>query len=467
MARSSGPGGILQPGAFNRNGHTYSITRQLEIDRKPYSIPFYIGSGNTARSYLLSFNAFLYEAPVTYYAKTRTWDLSPGYDKYSYPYLTRAIAPACLDCHASGVRPLPGTQNGYADPPFLEAGITCERCHGNGALHASSGRPEDIVNPARLAPARRDSVCAQCHLSGDIRVERAGKHQRDFRPGDLLSDYSIAFVRAASPRMRVTSHVEDLARSACSRGAGDRLWCGSCHDPHSTPAPAEKAAWFRAKCQTCHTAAQCRRGPDCIACHMPATAVSDADHVVSTDHSIPRRPAPRNQTPPADTPLTAFKNAPADARDLGLAFAIVGLRENSPAYRQRAFDLLREAEAKETADPETLAYLADLYKSRSDDRTAAKLYDRLVKIDPAQSAAYAALGAYAMEKGNNEEAVSLWSEALIISPALVMVRYNIAIALVRLGRRQEAETVLTKALEFNPSFTAAQNLLAELRRTNE
>src|SRR5437870_4963878 len=56
-------------------------------------LPWFIGSGSAARSFLISMDGFLYEAPVTYYTRTAAWDLSPGYERYSYPFLTRAIAP--------------------------------------------------------------------------------------------------------------------------------------------------------------------------------------------------------------------------------------------------------------------------------------------------------------------------------------------------------------------------------------
>ena len=45
--------------------------------------------------------------------------------------LTRAVAPACLECHATGVQAIAGTQNGYQSPPFLEGRwvITLSRSH--------------------------------------------------------------------------------------------------------------------------------------------------------------------------------------------------------------------------------------------------------------------------------------------------------------------------------------------------
>ena len=362
MALSSGVAGAspapekLNRASFQGNsGYLYSVTTRnhrlfLEFRKagaarlETREMPYYVGSGAAARSYLIAVDGFLYEAPATYYARGGMWSFSPGYDRYTYPFLTRAIAPDCLECHATGVNAIAGTQNGFASPPFLEGGVGCERCHGPGARHAASGKPADIVNPATLAAEQRESVCAQCHLSGTIRVMRAGKAMSQFAAGERLSDYAIAFVpETAAPGMRVTSHVENLAQSACSRKSEGKRWCGTCHDPHVTPAVAEKAAWFRSKCQNCHAPAVCARGPNCIGCHMPKSSVSDADHVVYTDHSIPRLPAPRNVKPPADVKLAAFGGAPASPRDLGLAYAIVALREQNAAYRERAFDLLREA----------------------------------------------------------------------------------------------------------------------------
>jgi predicted CXXCH cytochrome family protein len=415
--------------------------------RERRRLDYFVGSGAEARSYLTSVDGFLYEAPAAYYSGPGKWDLPPGYGRYPYPYLTRAIVPGCLGCHASGVQPIAGTQNGYASPPFLEGGVACERCHGPGAAHVAKMKRGErrggmsIVNPAALDGERRDSICSQCHLAGEVRVERAGREGQTFVAGDKLSDYRTVFVRAGDAlRRKVTSHVENLAQSACKRASGDKLWCGTCHDPHSAPRPEVKASWYRAKCLTCHAAADCTgRGnrDDCVTCHMPRNAVTDAEHVVYTDHSIRRRPT---APVPPDTSLVAFGEARAERRDLGLAYAIVGPKE-------RAFELLKGA-----ADAQALAYLAELYKARGDDRNAPTLYKRALALDPNQVGALAALGAYRMEAGDYAEAIRLWNAALTKSPALVLVRVNLAEALTRAGRKAEAAAVLRKAREFNPAL---------------
>jgi hypothetical protein len=124
------------------------------------------------------------------------WRLAFGYQTYAYPYLTRPITPACLDCHASELATVALTQNRYATPPFGEGGIGCERCHGAGEAHVRDPRAA-IVNPAKLAPEWRESVCAQCHLTGEVREMRASRDRRSYRPGERLAD-SVA-VRAARP----------------------------------------------------------------------------------------------------------------------------------------------------------------------------------------------------------------------------------------------------------------------------
>ena len=447
---------------FRERGVTSPIQGRRQLS-------YFVGSGVAARSYVAGVDGFLYESPVSYYGSSASWKSAPGYAGLDYPYLSRPILPGCLQCHASGIQHIAGTQNGYAVPAFLEGGVACERCHGPGSDHIATGKP--MVNPAKLASAERDSICEQCHLSGEIRVPKRGADEEPLLPGTRLSDSLTVFVRAGSSAQRkVTSHVENLAESACKRASGEKLWCGTCHDPHNVPAASEKAAYFRAKCLTCHQTSDCRapqssrraNGDDCTSCHMPRNPVSDVEHVVFTDHSIQRRPVPATSAPPANAELVPFGGSKASMRDLGLAYAMVGRREQNTLYLERAFRLLQDAVARGDRDVQSLAYLAEFYRDRRDDAHALPLYEEVWRMDPTQYAAGAALGAYRMQRGNLEEAIRLWNQTLAISPALLLVRANLARALLRTGHADEAQATLRKALEFNPTFQEAKDLLNQI-----
>jgi len=450
---------------FRQQGN--AVTSRPIVGRR--SLDYFVGSGNAARSYIINVDGFLYEAPVAYFRNLASWRSAPGVAQLDYPYLTRPILPGCLQCHASGIRRITGAQNAYALPPFSEGGVACERCHGPGSDHIASGKP--MVNPAKLAAAARDSICEQCHLSGEIRVPKVGKDEPVLNPGDRLADSLTVFVRSGSEaQLRVTSHAENLAQSACKRMSGEKLWCGTCHDPHSVPSATEKVAYFRGKCLTCHQVSSCpaskslrqANGDNCIACHMPRNPTSDVDHVVFTDHAIPRRPGAASASPSINADLVPFGGGRTNARDLGLAYVMVGLREGNTRYLDRAFPLLQDAVAQGTRDPQTLLYLAQLYRDRSDDAHARPLYEEVWRMDPEQYAAAAALGAYQMQAGNLEDAVRLWRQTLAISPALLLVRVNLATALLRTGHPDQAQETLRKALEFNPSFQPAADLLNQI-----
>ena len=432
---------------FSAAGTRIHGTRPLE---------YFIGSGTVGRSYIFSVEGFLYQAPVSYYSAESRWDLSPGYERYDRLYLSRLVEVACLQCHASRLQPVAGTQNGFAPIPFLEGGVACERCHGPGEEHLRGG---GIVNPAKLAPERRESVCAQCHLSGVARIEH-GHHQ----PGGLLSDHVSVFVwSSVSAHMKVTSHFEKLAQSRCKAASGDRLWCGSCHDPHSVPTEAEKVSYFRQKCEQCHVckekpALRARQGNNCLACHMPKNPVVDVEHAVYTDHSIPRRPgALLRQAASRERVLVPFGKTAVSDRDLGLAYALVGANE-------RAFELLKSVEAHQPEDVPALVQLAHLYDLRADEDRAAQLYERVLRADPSQIGAANNLGAILQKRGGVAEAIRLWSDVVARSPGSEAARMNLAMAQFRSGDLHSAEASLVKLLELNPGSTEARQLLNRVRK---
>jgi tetratricopeptide repeat protein/cytochrome c554/c'-like protein len=463
MARSSGAvADIENEGSFAHklSGVGYRIFRQdgaawFSFDvagvQGRRRLEYFVGSGAVGRSYLHTMDGFLYQAPVSWYAAPDRWDLSPGYPQYDHLFLTRAIETVCLECHASRLQPAAGTSNGYASPPFREGGISCERCHGAGDAHVAG--PGKMIDIARLAPGRRDSICAQCHLAGETRVARA-RAEGKFRPGDLLSDSLVVFEWSGSPDMNVTSHFETLAESACKKASGDKLWCGSCHDPHRTPAKAERAGFYRAKCLQCHQVAQCTRGEDCAGCHMPKRSVRDVQHSAYTDHAI-RKPGALPSALAANSgerKLVPFGGAVAGDREFGLAYSAM------PGFEKRAMAYLERAPQD---DAEVLAHLAYLYESSGQPSRAAPLYQKALKLDPSQVAAAVNLGNLYIRADRAREAIRLWRYALERSPGLETARLSLAVALSRTGDAAAGEESLRKLLELNPGNMAARKLLSE------
>lgn len=469
------------------NGTYFEFSRPAALgDRFPIQgkrqMDYFVGSGAAGRSYLSTMGGFLFQAPVSYYSRLSKWDISPGFQRSETLNLTRPIEAECLQCHASQLQAVPGTQNGYRDPAFLESGVGCERCHGPGKNHVErmrAGQPHEarsIVNPAKLEANRRDSVCAQCHLAGEVRIAKPGKSLAEFRPGDLLSDYAISFVweTAAAPGLTVTSHYERLWQSQCKKASGDRLWCGSCHDPHSLPSKTILQDYFRQKCLACHRSADCgsnsrlrlATGNDCIACHMPKSETVDVGHVVYTDHSIPRiararSDADRNQQNQA---LVAFGGATSSPRDLGLAYAKLAIRDSKQTYFAGAFDLLKQAAGEKSGDAELLLHLGYVYDQAGNEDKAMPLYKGAIQLDPTKLEAAINLGSILTVRGRHSDAIQVWEDALTRNPGLDPARINLALAHLRLGDRTSAERALRKALEYQPDLPVAQKLLSDVLR---
>jgi hypothetical protein len=430
MARSSGVAAALPPASFTASKQRYRIEgKTLQFDAGSASIDYFIGSNSEGRSFIHASDGYLFELPVTWYVRKNAWDASPGYEGLSAVKLNRAVEPVCLLCHSSQVRPVLGTQNRYGDPPFLEGGVSCERCHGPGSEHVRA--PEDVrmVNPAKLDPARRDSVCSQCHLTGEARIDLPGRRFAEFQAGELLSDYASYFVwKLGRTDLKVTSHVEKLAASRCKQSAGDALWCGSCHDVHSNRDKSQQA------CVSCHAAAH-RQDENCASCHMPKTRAVDANHGVMTDHSIPR--VPHASAPPKKSGLVAFLGK-ADDRSLGLAYAELG------DSRAREY-LLR-------AKPADWRVRLRLAVFEQDPARAAALYESVLRDNPGEPAALVNLGGLYAAAGRTKEAAALWTRALQANPAIEEAVLNLSQVL----PAPQSKDLLKRYLTLNPSSAAAR-----------
>jgi hypothetical protein len=447
MALSSGRGtGGVPAGSFRHasSGTDYSIdtTGKVQVSRgtrrSERTLDFFIGSGAAGRSFLYEEDGFLFQAPVTWYARDSRWDVSPGYESDTVSRWSRAVAPDCLNCHSSQVRASPEFENRYANPPFAQIGIGCERCHGPGSEHiVGKGR---MVNPAKLDPARRDAVCAQCHMSGEARIAKVGKQLSDYRPGALLSNYVSYFVFGKAAAVKATSYVERLGASRCKMMSGDRMWCGTCHDPHSMPAPQARIGWYREKCLSCHEQSDCKRGAgDCAGCHMPKTKVADGGHGVLTDHAIPAVVG-ISQAAANLVKLEGFSVSDRGDRELGLAYAEVFARTNNAMQSAEAIRLL----SKVAEDAEVDERLADLYLARGDFALALPRYRSALRKRPGSIPALVNLGKLYGVAGKLEEAKALWREALKRNPCQSEASQNLKLAIESQGGSAEMDPALSR-----------------------
>ena len=444
MARSSGAvAGNLRTGEFrharSKTDYRMQPSGAVTAVRGPSSLKknlnYFIGSGAAGQSFLYSRDGFLFQAPMTWYSQPARWDVSPGYEDDQVSRWNRAIEPECLNCHASQIRFSPEYQNRYSDPPFAQPGVGCERCHGPGSEHVQRKGP--LINPAKLEPAKRDSVCAQCHMSGEVRVNRAGQRWMDYRPGSLLSDFAAYFVTEKASDLKATSYVEKLAASRCKAASGDLLWCGTCHDPHQVPAAAQRVAWYREKCLSCHATDSCGRPGDCTACHMPKAKVVDVNHGVLTDHAIPKL-STRIATTEKSWRLVPFSARDGGDRELGLAYAALAYRTGESRQESEALRLLSTV----PADQDVGVAQANLYERRGDHSKTLALLSA-GRNDPSSAPALMDLGFYLAVTGNMEQAITIWQGMLRKNPCSAEAGGNLVKAWNARQERGKATQILT------------------------
>jgi tetratricopeptide (TPR) repeat protein len=417
------------------------VTQRMERDTltSQNTIAYSVGSGTHAVAYLVQVGNHLFQSPLSFYA-TSGWGMSPGYEKLKDPDFDRAVRPQCLFCHAGEVRPIADTLNAYEKPPFAEA-ISCERCHGSASAHLRSPAPGSIINPAKLEPRARDSVCEQCHLDGEVSIPNLGKETTDFRAGERLEDVYTLYVYQSSrdpakPNpLTIISQSQELALSKCALKSADKLWCGTCHNPHELPK--QPVAYYRDRCLKCHGAALLNSHPkpnqDCFGCHMPRLPVGRGAHTIFTDHRIAiytpqelarlRSASIENGSVPATNKdeLVPWHNPPPHfaERNLGLAYALVGRRLDASAFIRRGYELLLSASNDFPNDPALLRAMGNAATSLRAEASAQALFSKVLSVKPNSALVYYDMAFAAARAGNTESAIEYLEKTLQVDPFLV------------------------------------------------
>jgi hypothetical protein len=480
LARVSQPVTVFNPKS-NRYYTVYQdrgnmIQSAYELDKSgrriynvAHKIDYVAGGERTGYSYLYREGAWLFQAPLSFYAPSKTWELSPGYPVDDVGF-TRVMTTGCLVCHNGQPDPEPKRDGMYKEPPFRfgELGIGCEACHGPGALHvkemqAKKGRvlgPNEvdtsIVNPAKISPRVADDICRECHQAGDAVALYPGKTDLDYRPGTPLSDTMAIVKRPIKPEQReeanrleanppIRGSLEQplwwknstLELSRCYQESHGRLTCSTCHSTHHLPSPGEERAAYRAACLTCHQVTSCALKPDdktrvaagdyCIECHMEKRPVAGIAHSNDTKHRIvryPGQPLPEVafEQPRPDLPGLLWMNRPAGQPNAQIP---------GPAQLEAYWTVARK-------DPSLWPYwfkkLDELSKSLAGDPTVLNSLGAVELAQKKDNARAADDFAGALKQGSEEPTTFL----------------NLATALQNLGRGPDAEAVLQRGVAAYP-----------------
>ena len=406
-----------------------------------YHVDYALGSGTHASGYVIKIADHLFQSPVAYYSRRSAYGLAPGYENKPDPDFTRPVAEGCVFCHSGSFDAVEGSINKYGSVPFPQLPIGCDRCHGSPAAHLAHPKMGNIVNPAKLEPVARDSVCEQCHLIGVARILNPGKRFTDFKPGSPLEDTFTIYHDQPSTdtesAFKVISHSEQLALSKCALASGGKLWCGTCHDPHDEPTTPE--SFYRERCLLCHSktafaASHPAKTSDCISCHMPKREVQDGGHGVFTDHHIQRRPDHQTagKTATGLEGIAPWRNSPAElaSRNLGIALIETGMERRSAKNILSGYRALTEVQQQFPQDSEMYRSLGDALLQGRQYSEAVQAFELAVRFAPASSQKQASLGQAYLLLGKEDAGERHLERAMELDPlnlsaaALLMEAYD-------------------------------------------
>lgn len=395
-----------------------------------YPVAYRIGSGSHAEGFLVRVGEWLFQSPVAKYKRLDLWDVAPGYEAMTHPDFNRRVSGECLACHSSG------------SIEKLEP-IACEQCHGPLQAHLQKPARGNIQNPARLGVEARDSICEQCHLTGEARIRH---------PGGV----SVAVYDRPREDLRVVSHVEQLALSVCAKQSKGQLWCGSCHQPHGEKIDVD------ATCRSCHASAAHGDRKECAGCHMPKRDALDGGHTAFTDHRIQRRPV--SPSPKTQARLRLWREVADPAlreRNLGLASILVGERDGVPELINEGYRRLAAVFSRWPRDADVLSGLGMVLFLKDQKKDAVKLLEAAVQERPGDAALHEKLALVRRADANLPGAVASLERSIALDSGRESAYFFLAeCQTTQAGREQ----VLKRLLKVFPQSLLAREALLRSAR---
>lgn len=466
----------------------YEQAGDVKTFENTHKLSYVIGAGENGKSFAVQRGDYLFQAPLSYYSKEDKWALSPGFETVDQGF-NRPIFDACITCHAGRPQAVANRDGLFRSPPFLELAIGCENCHGPGQLHIAEksrgirAEPDtSIVNPAHLPARLAEDICMKCHQGGDTRALLPGKYYDDVRPGvPLLQTVAIASLPLAADQGDLLEHHVSMKLSKCYRASAGKLSCLTCHNPHEEPDGTRAAAYFREKCLTCHTSANCtlslqtrlaQQPPDnCIGCHMPKRGLTQISHSALTNHRIPARPG---EEMPLDLPESQSTDLPnlllldnfAGAKPLPdiTKLSLYGeLMTRDPRLQQPYLALLDRLADTSPNDPLVLAALGRKALLEKSPR-AVNLLQRAVRNGATSKATMIDLSEAQAETGNASDAISTLQQAEDLYPYSPEISKHLLLRLIQDKQYDRAKQVLERYVEQFPEDDFMRGKLAQVRR---
>jgi hypothetical protein len=484
---------VTKPAAVTNGNHLFEIQRdgnalfqtesEADVFRTRYRLEYAIGSGVNGSTYLVSRGNYLLEAPLSYFSRTRAWELSPGYESGN-PGFARPIAAACVACHSGRPQPVANREGLFADPPFQEVAIGCENCHGPGRDHVrQAGARKAIVNPARLQWRLAEDICMSCHQAGDTRVLMPGRSYADFRPGTPLSETVAIFKIPMQPGdaklQDLLEHHFAMHLSKCFTAGRGRLSCLTCHNPHTMPAAETAGDYYRRKCLGCHTEASCKlprarriteAADHCTTCHMPKRDVGIISHSALTNHRIIARAG-------EPLPATAFEQTSPDLPDLlvlnrreqkkpppvVLLQAYGELMGQAPQFRERYLALLAELTESSPKDPVVQAALGQKAFLQTDTKAIAHL-TKAIELGFVSATVYENLAEALVRDGRTPEAIEVLKKGVDVLPYAPRLHKFLAARYIDLKQYDQAKQAMERYIELFPDDDFVRGLLRNVNR---
>jgi arylsulfatase A-like enzyme/Tfp pilus assembly protein PilF len=148
-----------------------------------------------------------------------------------------------------------------------------------------------------------------------------------------------------------------------------------------------------------------------------------------------------------------------DPKDRLEVLRLLHLGTNSGAPAAQRISMLRQAIAKDEANPALYNSLGNLYSEGGRLGEATRLYDLGLHKGVHAAWLYSRLGSLYLRQGKNDEAITLFETATQLNPSDYESLENLAVAYRQVGRMEEAQHALNAILQSGEEYAPAYNEL--------